>query len=111
MAKVYSKRLASGTVGSTSGPAYFAPAPGLRWVLRDIRARNDVFPFPYSCGSFEVFVDGTFPIFTVPNALGFYEVTYGWEGHQVSDAGELVVVQASADSWEFTISGYELTLP
>lgn len=110
--QVYSVRLFNDvTIAGFNRDSSPVPA-GYRWVIRSISARNygtEANQGTKACVVEYVSTEGTFFIWETGPAVG--NTGYYADMHQVIDAGELIRVRSAVDFWNFTISGYQLTLP
>lgn len=100
---VYSTRFAQQELAT--GSYFWIAQPGFRTVLRDVDAANRSYPAL-------MFVMGA-----GMQVIARFEVdgstfnTFQWRGRQVFYAGENINFVVSSGEWDFTASGYQLTLP
>lgn len=101
MAKVYSKRLAAGTIASGSSSVYTVPA-NTTTVVRSIQLTA------YTAGAAECLVNLVAPVIIVGVSSPGQWTTISTELRAVLNAGDELQVQVLSGSWEYFISGYEL---
>lgn len=103
--QVYSKRFMA-EAGASGTPYTAGPPSGFKWVIVDISTRAGA-----AGVALELELDGIYVI--VVNTDGpTGAVLFGghWSGRQVVEAGETFTAAVSS-ACDFTISGYELSLP
>lgn len=102
---IYSKRLLS--AGGLGGSISETVPSGVIWVVRDIDAVCD----SGSDAQFEVHGAGGVTFWYAQYVPGNPDFWFGWRGRQILYAGEILTAVALSESWDVTISGYELTSP
>lgn len=113
MANVYSIRLYASGGSVTLGEYNSAPVPaGYVWVVRSITAYLDQLWFFYAQGiHFRVSTLSGSYLAGVTRPGVSARRAYQWDMHQVLNAGETIHVSTWDASWNFAVSGYQLTLP
>lgn len=107
MGAVYSTRFMNGFM-EPGIKSYTIPA-GYVAVIRDIDVcATGTLSTPVP--GVEVDIGGTvFAQLGLPFAL--QNLSYGWRGRQIANAGEVLNVRTSVGGWYYSVSGYLLTLP
>lgn len=109
MARLYTKRLLSGSVTATE---YSAVVPeNVLWVVRDaVYVWNGD-----SDGSLEAYTLSITPAVLIIDYLSpvvdHAGVQGHWQGRQVVEAGETLLFATTTATWYVLVTGYELELP
>lgn len=106
---VYSVRLAAGGgLTPATGPIGPIVPAGVVWVVRDVDVVESSGLRP---AGFEMYNQELGLLFFVLMTTSTPSANFSWRGRQVYAEGEQIRIQATQGTWDFAISGYQLTLP
>jgi hypothetical protein len=106
---VYSLRITAGggLIASTGKVGPIVP-DGLVYVVRDIDVVETSGTRPVAL---EVYGQAEQLLWYVPLNTASDPASQRWRGRQVYNEGEQVALAATSGTWDFAVSGYQLTLP